>query len=59
MSNRKTASVCPYIDCYVATLGLRQMGHGMDYSKGRSSISGYGIGSCLAKLFCSGLALAK
>ena len=56
MANR-TQFVCPDIDCYVATLGPRQLGHGMDYYRGRSSMSGYG--SWFAKLFRSALPLAR
>jgi hypothetical protein len=59
MSNRKMALVCPDIDCYVATLGSRQIGNGIDYYKGRSSMSGYGLGSCFAILFRPALPLAQ
>ena len=59
MSNRKVVFTCPDIDCYVNTLGPRQQGNGMDYYKGRSSMSGYGLGSWFAKLFRSALPLAR
>jgi len=59
MSNRKVVFTCPDIDCYVNTLGPRQQGNGMDYYKGRSSMSGYGLGSWFAKLFRSSLPLAR
>jgi hypothetical protein len=57
--NRKNTFDCPDIACYVTTPQPRQLGHGMDYYKGRSSISDYGIGSWFAKLFHSALPLAK
>ena len=44
MANRKSTFVCRDINCYVATLGPRQFGHGMEYYKGRLSMSGYGLG---------------
>jgi len=53
------AVIYPDIDCYDATLGPRQMGHGVAYYKDRSSMSGYGLGSWFAKLFRSALPLAK
>ena len=59
MANRKNIFVCPDIDCYVTALQPRQLGHGMDYYKGRSSMSGYGLGSWFAKLFRSAIPLAK
>ena len=59
MSNKKVVFTCPDIDCYVNTLGPRQQGNGMDYYKGRSSMSGYGLGSWFAKLFRSSLPLAR
>ena len=58
MANR-TQFVCPDIDCYVATLGPRQLGHGMNYYRGRSSMSGYGLSSWFAKIFRSALPLAR
>jgi hypothetical protein len=59
MANRKNVFVCPDIDCFVTALQRRQLGHGMDYYKGRSSMSGYGLGSWFAKLFRSAIPLAK
>ena len=59
MPNRKVVFICPDIDCYVNTLGPRQLGNGMDYYKGRSSMSGYGLGSWFAILFRSALPLAR
>ena len=59
MSNRKVSFVCHDIDCYVATVGPRQIGDGMYYYKGHSSMSGCSLGSWFAKLFRSALPLAK
>ena len=59
MDNRKNTFACPDIDYYVATLGPRQLGHGMNYYRGRSSMSGYGLGNWFAKLFHCALPLAK
>jgi hypothetical protein len=58
MVNR-THFVCPDIDCYVATLERRLLGHGIDYYKGLSSMSGYGFGSWFSMLFHSVLPLAR
>jgi len=55
----KSTFVCPDIDCYIATLWPRQLGNGMDYYRGRSSMSGYGLGNWFSKLFHSPLPLAK
>ena len=59
MVNREDASVCPDIYCYVTTLRPQHLGHGIDYYKGRSLMSCYGLGNCFAKLFRSALPLAK
>jgi len=59
MTNGKMAVVCLVIDCFVTSLGPRQMSHGMDYYKSRSSMSGCGLSSWLSKLFCYALFLAK
>ena len=58
MANKNTF-VCPDIDFFAATLRQGKLGHGIDYYRGRSSESGYGLGNWFAKLFCFALPLAK
>ena len=59
MNNRRIPFVCPDIDCYVGALSPRQIGNGLDYYKGRTTMSGYGLGSWFARLFRSALPLAR
>jgi len=59
LAYRKNTFVCPEIDFYAATLGPRQLGHGMDYYRSRSSMPGYGLGSWFAKFFRFVLPLSK
>ena len=59
MANGKNTFVCSDIDCYVATLGPQQLDHEMDYYRGRSSMSSYGLGNWFVTLFHSALSLAK
>ena len=54
----KKTFVCPDIDSYVTILGPQPLGHGMDYYRGRSSMSSYGLSNFFAKLFRSALPLA-
>jgi hypothetical protein len=58
MNNRRIPFICPDIDCYVGALSPRQIGHGLDYYKGRTTMSGYALGSWFARLFFSTLPLA-
>ena len=59
MNNRRIPFVCPDIDCYVGALSPRQIGNGLDYYKGRTTMSGYGLGSWFARLFRFALPLAR
>jgi hypothetical protein len=59
MNSRRIPFVCPDINCYAAALSPHQIGHGLDYYKGRTTMSGYGLGSWFARLFRSALPLAK
>ena len=55
----KNALNCPDTNYYIATTRPKQLGHRLDNLKGHSSMSGSGLGSGFAKLFCSALPLAK
>ena len=59
MNNRRIPSVFPDIDCSIGALSPRQIGNGLDYYKGRTTMYGYGLGSWFARLFRSALPLAR
>ena len=59
MANKKNTFVCSDIDFYVTNLRPQQLGNGMEYYKGRSLVSDYGLGSWFSYLFCTAQSLDK
>ena len=59
MNSKRIPFVCPDINYYAAALSPHQIGHGLDYYKGHTTMSGYGLGSWFSRLLRSALPLAR